>query len=135
LETCLDQTVEIQKYLPGLSVKGIECAHWMKLFAPGNTTFDASVKKEAEDLFRTIGYAILEDRSRRWFSNADVPDAEKEALREQQRKRFAVGYGDDQRLVVFRYNVPKTTVTLLWEKRGQYNGVPWRPLFPINEPE
>lgn len=44
------------------------------------------------------------------------------------RKESALGYSDFQRLIVFPYNVPKTTITLLWESGTA--DFPWQPLFP-----
>jgi len=47
-------------------------------------------------------------------------------------EKSALGFQDYQRLVVFQYNVPKSTLTALWEK-GDYQGKPWLPLFPTND--
>ncbi|REG50878.1 hypothetical protein B0G80_7342 [Paraburkholderia sp. BL6669N2] len=63
-----------------------------------------------------IGYNVLERRS-----------AEK-AWTDNRRKESALGFSDMQRLLVFPYNVPKTTLTLLWERSiGDFK---WNPLFP-----
>lgn len=63
-----------------------------------------------------IGYNCLERRSN-----------EKE-WDDKRRKESALGFSDMQRLLVFPYNVPKTTLTLLWERAtGDFR---WRPLFP-----
>lgn len=63
-----------------------------------------------------IGYEALERRSK-----------EKEWT-DDRRKESALGFSDMQRLLVFPYNVPKTTLTLLWEQSsGDFK---WRPLFP-----
>lgn len=64
-----------------------------------------------------VGYDILERRAAQkgWDDN--------------RRKNSALGYSDFQRLLVFPYNVPKTTVTLLWERSGQSEARPWQPLF------
>jgi hypothetical protein len=63
-----------------------------------------------------IGYNALERRSK-----------EKEWT-DDRRKESALGFSNKQRLLVFPYNVPKTTLTLLWERSsGDFR---WRPLFP-----
>ena len=126
---------ELRSYLPRLTARGAAQLRWTKLFAPSSTVFPRSIKKEAEQFFRDVGCSILESRSRDWFNDANMTQPRRDTLRSQRRKKFAVGYGDDQALVVFRYNVPKATVTLLWEKRGQFKGKPWNPLFPIHELE
>lgn len=76
-------------------------------------------EEEREDMkafSAEIGYKILERRS-----------TEKEWT-EERRKESALGFSDMQRLLVFPYNVPKTTLTLLWERSsGDFR---WRPLFP-----
>lgn len=64
-----------------------------------------------------VGYDILERR------------AAHKGWDDSRRKESALGYSDFQRLLVFPYNVPKTTVTLLWEKSGQSQARPWQPLF------
>jgi hypothetical protein len=63
-----------------------------------------------------IGYNALKRRS-----------TEKEWT-DDRRRESALGFSDMQRLLVFPYNVPKTTLTLLWEQSsGDFK---WRPLFP-----
>lgn len=64
-----------------------------------------------------VGYDILATR------------ASKKGWNDDRRKESSLGYSDFQRLLVFPYNVPKTTVTLLWEKSGQGQERPWQPLF------
>lgn len=63
-----------------------------------------------------VGYAILSDRaaSKGW-------DA-------QRRQESSLGFSDFQRLLVFPYNVPKTTLTLLWQSGNE--DCKWHPLFP-----
>ncbi|WP_176042946.1 phosphoribosyltransferase-like protein [Burkholderia stabilis] len=63
-----------------------------------------------------VGYRILERRStaKGWT--------------DQRRRESALGFSDRQRLLVFPYNVPKSTLTLLWERSsGDFH---WNPLFP-----
>jgi hypothetical protein len=64
-----------------------------------------------------IGETLLERRA-----------AEKQWA-EKRRHESALGYSGFQRLLVFEHNVPKTTITALWE-RGHFQGTEWRPLFP-----
>ncbi|MDQ3725263.1 MAG: HD domain-containing protein [Actinomycetota bacterium] len=47
-------------------------------------------------------------------------------------ERSALGYNNDERLVVIEYNTPTGTITPLWS-RGSYRNAPWIPLFPRRE--
>ncbi|MEX3930370.1 hypothetical protein AB4Y32_00900 [Paraburkholderia phymatum] len=63
-----------------------------------------------------IGFKALERRSK------------DKGWADDRRKESALGFSDMQRLLVFPYNVPKTTLTLLWERSsGDFK---WHPLFP-----
>lgn len=63
-----------------------------------------------------VGYHILAKR------------AESKKWTDQRRQESALGFSDVQRLLVFPYNVPKTSLTLLWERaHGSFS---WEPLFP-----
>jgi hypothetical protein len=44
----------------------------------------------------------------------------------------ALGYNNDERLVVIEYNTPTGTVTPLWSP-GDFRNAPWLPLFPRRE--
>ncbi len=115
------RTVGIQ--LPKFKVVRMGRCDKTKLFDPANTIFDPSIRTDAQRFFADVGYSLLEERAAtRWPKK----------IREERRKKHAIGFGDDQLLVVFYYNVPKATVTLLWE-RGKYQGRDWFPLFPIQE--
>ena len=72
-------------------------------------------RDELKAFASTVGYEILEERARAkgWDDG--------------RRHESALGFSDFQRLLVFPYNVPKTTVTLLWEKSSGKR--PWQPLF------
>ena len=72
-------------------------------------------RNELRQFASEVGYDILEHRTRikNWS--------------DERRRESALGFSDFQRLLVFPYNVPKTTVTLLWEKGSETR--PWRPLF------
>lgn len=76
-------------------------------------------KEEREDLktfSHEIGYAILKNR------------AKEKDWDEKRRQESALGFSDFQRLLIFPYNVPKTTVTFLWEHGDTSQA--WTPLFP-----
>lgn len=76
----------------------------------------AEERDELKTFCTDVGYNILARRGQ----EKDWNDA--------RRRESALGFSDFQRLLVFPYNVPKTTVTLLWER-----GTPefaWQPLFP-----
>lgn len=72
---------------------------------------------ELREFLADVGYQILQQRSgaKHWDDD--------------RRKESALGYSNAQRLLAFTYNVPKTTLTPLWE-RGSYSGKLWEPLFP-----
>ena len=54
--------------------------------------------------------------------------ADQAAWSEQKRQQRALGYGNSAQLIVFPYNTPTCTLTLLW-KAGTYGGSAWVPLF------
>lgn len=90
-----------------------------KAFAPMGPVAWASVEeREALKEFAIeVGYDILKRR------------AKIKSWNDERRKESALGFSDFQRLLIFPYNVPKTTVTLLWE-RGM-DSMRWQPLFPV----
>ncbi|WP_446739728.1 phosphoribosyltransferase-like protein [Pseudomonas sp. TH15] len=45
------------------------------------------------------------------------------------RVQSSLGFSDFQRLLVFPYSVPKTTLPILW--LGQSSEIRWTPLFPV----
>lgn len=76
-------------------------------------------EEEREDMKQfcaEVGYQTLAKRaqSKNWT--------------DERRRESALGFSDAQRLLVFPYNVPKTTLTLLWE--GSRDSYLWEPLFP-----
>ncbi len=76
-------------------------------------------EEEREDMkafCADIGYQVLAKR------------AESKSWKEDRRRESALGFSDAQRLLVFPYNVPKTSLTMLWEKSG--DSFVWEPLFP-----
>lgn len=86
-------------------------------FHPTSGIFlDSEQREEARQMCQEIGECLLLDKN--WT--------------EQRRKEYALGYGNAQKLVVFFYNVPTTTLTILW-KHGVYKALPWFPLFPRRE--
>ncbi|MFT3924542.1 MAG: hypothetical protein QM778_18530 [Myxococcales bacterium] len=73
-----------------------------------------SEREELKEFAQAVGYDILAEAA-----------AEK-GWSDGRRKESALGYSDLQRLLVFPYNVPKSTVTLLWGRGGSMG---WKPLF------
>lgn len=76
----------------------------------------AGERDELKGFATEVGYQILE------------PRATRKGWADERRRSSALGYSDFQRLLVFPYNVPKTTLTLLWESGSESR--PWQPLFP-----
>lgn len=55
--------------------------------------------------------------------------AEKKEWDDDRRVQSSLGFSDFQRLLVFPYSVPKTTLPILW--LGQSSEIRWTPLFPV----
>lgn len=72
--------------------------------------------EEAKKMGELIGNSLFEDKQ--WSE---------EIIKER-----ALGYGNSQKLIVFFYNVPTTTLPILW-KKGTYKNKVWEPLFPRRE--
>lgn len=74
---------------------------------------------KAKDLFSRIGRELLSDIAvaKGWPSGRDAVSS--------------LGFGNDQRLIVYQYNVPKSTITALW-KAGEFKGERWEPLFRLD---
>ncbi|WP_375765018.1 hypothetical protein NR798_25210 [Archangium gephyra] len=92
---------------------------------PVNKIFDNAVSGTAwppdfPRFCRQVGASILAGR------------AERELWPEARLHESALGFSDFQKTLVFHYNTPKTTLTLLWE-RGSYRNQPWEPLFPARD--
>jgi hypothetical protein len=76
--------------------------------------FDSPADREAaREMAFDIGLATLDSQT---------------AWTEEKRRHRALGYGNSGQLIVFPYNTPTCTLTLLW-KAGTYRGTPWVPLF------
>jgi hypothetical protein len=78
--------------------------------------------KERDDLKQycaEVGYDLLAGRAmqKNWTS--------------ERQKESALGYSDFQRLIVFPYSVPKSSITLLWANGNEERS--WFPLFPVLE--
>lgn len=83
-------------------------------FHPARSVFDTPKDREgAQAMCSEIGYELFLDK-RLWD--------------EEKRKQRSLGYGNSQKLTVFFYNVPTSTLPILW-KRGTYRGRKWGPLF------
>lgn len=81
---------------------------------------DPKDMQDTRDAFFRIGREILGRR------------AEEKNWPQERTSASALGFEDYQRLVVFQYNVPKCTLTALWE-RGPYQSREWVPLFASND--
>ena len=91
----------------------------VKAFGPMSFVPWASAQ-EREDLKQfsaKVGYDLLEVR------------ASEKSWTNKRRRESSLGYSDFQRLIVFPYSVPKSTLTLLW-MTGETNRR-WLPLFPV----
>lgn len=108
----------------GLDKKQVRVTFWVrephssKAFEPlGPVGWASDEERQALKEFSSqVGFEILKERaaSKGW----DLKRQEESSL----------GFSNFQRLLVFPYNVPKTTLTLLWQTgRGDYK---WQPLFP-----
>ncbi|MCI0719160.1 MAG: hypothetical protein L0338_09345 [Acidobacteria bacterium] len=117
----LAELAEEVRQLGHVKVARMESLETRKLFDPASIAFEDEVRAEAEGFFRRVGFEILEEYARK----KNWPESEWES----KRAKHAIGFGDDQLLVVYFYNVPTATVTLLWQQ-GSFNGKQWTPLFP-----
>lgn len=83
-------------------------------FHPASPIFDNPQECEAAKFMcREIGYQLF---------------SEKINWSDELRKERSSGYGNSQKLIVFFYNVPTSTLPILW-KKGRYNNKKWEPLF------
>lgn len=73
-------------------------------------------RTELKSELSTIGFNILEKRAKEKGWNSKT------------QKLNSLGYGNQQKLIVFEYGIPKSTLTFLWEE-GIHNKKPWIPLF------
>lgn len=82
--------------------------------------WESNVERDSLKVFCSeIGYSLLE------------PIALKKDWSHERRVESSLGYSDFQRLLVFPYSVPKTTLPILWtEGHSSFN---WTPLFPVIE--
>lgn len=90
-----------------------------KLFSPYYSWLwrSNSEMESCKQFFTKVGQQILTER------------ACKKHWKPERLEKSALGFGDHQRLLVFEHNVPKSTITALWES-GEFNGKDWIPLFP-----
>ncbi|WP_250492923.1 hypothetical protein [Caballeronia sp. GAWG1-1] len=88
-----------------------------KAFGPlGPVAWASTQQREALKAFsQEVGYDILKRR------------AEEKGWTDARRLESALGFSDFQRLLIFPYNVPKTTLTMLWERGAESRN--WMPLF------
>ncbi|KKM27919.1 hypothetical protein LCGC14_1569910 [marine sediment metagenome] len=98
--------IEILSYYK--EVKYTSCFH------PTSGVFkEPEERRIALEMCEEIGFQLFEDKLH-WP--------------EEKKKTNSLGYGNAQKLIVFPYNVPTTTLPVLW-KRGKYNEEEWEPLF------
>jgi len=87
-------------------------------FHPTSDIFESPKDRKACELICSeIGYQLFADKT-------DWSDGLK--------RERSLGYGNSQKMTVFFYNVPTSTLPILW-KRGTYNNKKWEPLFPRRE--
>ncbi len=85
-----------------------------KCFHPTSSIFyDPEDRLNAEKMCREIGYNLFLD---------------KEHWSKEKRCVNSLGYGNEQGLFITFWNVPTTTLPILW-KRGNHNDKLWEPLF------
>ena len=77
---------------------------------------DEEEREDMKEFCTDVGYKALAKR------------AESKGWTDERRRESALGFSDAQRILVFPYNVPKTSLTLLWEKSR--DSFEWEPLFP-----
>lgn len=76
-----------------------------KAFSPDNTIFEtAEERQRAYDLAHRFGYSL--------------------------QKENPLGWNNAQALIVFPENVPNNTLPIFYRGNAEYNGKPWKPLFP-----
>lgn len=109
------------KTLRNLGLNVTEAYSFMKTeekigcFHPASVMFDTSERREAcRAMCSEIGIALFSDKT---------------AWSEQTKEERSLGYGSSQKLIVFSYNVPTSTLPILW-KAGTFAQVRWQPLFP-----
>ena len=77
----------------------------------------AQEREELKQFCAEVGYDLLEVR------------ASQKSWTNERRRESSLGYSDFQRLIVFPYSVPKSTLTFLWATGGTNRR--WLPLFPV----
>lgn len=94
-----------------------------KPFSPAmNYIWQSNSQREAiKNFLSEVGESIL------------TPRAEGKKWSDERLKESALGFSNAQLLLVFEHNVPKSTLTPLWES-GPYNeDNSWIPLFPVSD--
>ena len=85
------------------------------LFDSDEVLGDTDVRHDLRDFCTRTARALLLPKTQRTEQPLDPEELERRLL----------GYGNESHLIVFPYNVPTVTLTVLWEK-----GRNWNPLFP-----
>jgi hypothetical protein len=88
-----------------------------RAFAWPSTIFsDRKEWREAKKTCASVGEALL----RTQFTS------------QEERKRHALGWDNDQALIAFEHNTPNNTLPIFWAK-GRYQGSEWQPLYRRRE--
>lgn len=83
-------------------------------FHPTSGVFkEPEERRIALEMCKEIGFQLFEEKSH-WS--------------EEKKRKNSIGYGNAQKLIILSYNVPTSTLPILW-KRGRYNDKEWEPLF------
>ena len=86
--------------------------------------FHKSIELFSTNEEREIAKNMVQDIAIQFFQDKDWP--------EELKKERSLGYGNSQKLIVFFYNTPTSTLPIFW-KKGNCNGKEWKPLFPRRE--
>lgn len=91
-----------------------------KAFSPASKVSwkDSNERKRMSVIFQNIGIRLLHAK------------AQEKKWSKKEQQRHSLGYGDFQRLLIFPYSVPKSTVIALWAGINDFSS-PWKPLFPL----
>ncbi len=106
---------QLLKEAERLGLKATAHAHISSADLPRATSVNGAATEPVIERARDIGTQLLES-------------SQKEKTNEWRAER-ALGYGNDGYLLLFPYNTPTQTLTLLWAE-GLVDGWQWLPLFP-----
>jgi hypothetical protein len=88
-----------------------------RAFSKDNRMFKSDDERaRAKRMCRSIGEEILRERQKL------------EKFTDEERRQRALGWDNDQALVIFEHNTPNNTLPIIWEHMGKYRGQRWIPL-------